>query len=142
MAMGDQIRISVRDLVEFIFREGDIDTRSGGAPEEAMLEGARMHRKIQRQAGADYMAEVPLSILYSTGKVDVLLEGRADGVFLSDPETVRRQAAAAYTKDAHDKDADEGAPTEKLQNAKSAEKQRDAKQAEIDEMEFLLMGGA
>ena len=95
MAMGDQIRISVRDLVEFIFREGDIDTRSGGAPEEAMLEGARMHRKIQRQAGADYMAEVPLSILYSTGKVDVLLEGRADGVFLSDPETVRRQAAAA-----------------------------------------------
>ena len=130
MAMGDQIRISVRDLVEFIFREGDIDTRSGGAPEEAMLEGARMHRKIQRQAGADYMAEVPLSILYSTGKVDVLLEGRADGVFLSDPETVRRQAAAAYTKDAHDKDADEGAPTEKLQNAKSAEKQRDAKQAE------------
>ena len=62
--MGKEIKISVRDLVEFVLRSGDLDERSAGAPEEAMLEGARMHRKLQREAGPDYMAEVPLSICY------------------------------------------------------------------------------
>ena len=62
--MGKIIRISVRDLVEFIMRAGDLDERYAGAPEEAMLEGARMHRKLQREAGPDYTAEVPLSIYY------------------------------------------------------------------------------
>ena len=40
------IRISVRNLVEFIFRSGDIDNRIGkGAQKEAMQQGSRMHRK-------------------------------------------------------------------------------------------------
>ena len=62
--MGKIIRISVRDLVEFLMRAGDLDERYAGAPEDAMLEGARMHRKLQREAGPDYTAEVPLSIYY------------------------------------------------------------------------------
>jgi len=45
-------------------RAGDLDERSAGASEEAMLEGARMHRKLQREAGPDYTAEVPLAIYY------------------------------------------------------------------------------
>ena len=84
--MDNAIRTSVRDLVEFIYREGDIDTRIGGASEDAMLEGARIHRKIQGEAGAEYMSEVPLSILYASKEVEVLLEGRADGVFWLDDE--------------------------------------------------------
>ena len=91
--MGKEIRISVRDLVEFVLRAGDLDERSAGAPEDAMLEGARMHRKLQREAGPDYMAEVPLSVYYplpdsgEDGDAFVLVEGRADGIFLGcDPE--------------------------------------------------------
>ena len=83
--MGKNIRISVRDLVEFIMRAGDLDERYAGAPEEAMLEGARMHRKLQKEEGPDYMAEVPLSIEYPIALAEyeacVLVEGRADGVF-------------------------------------------------------------
>ena len=83
--MGKNIRISVRDLVEFIMRAGDLDERYAGAPEDAMLEGARMHRKLQREAGPDYTAEVPLSIYYPVALMEddayVLVEGRADGVF-------------------------------------------------------------
>ena len=60
--MGKEMRISVRDLVEFVMRAGDLDERSAGAPEDVMLEGARMHRKLQREEGPDYMAEVPLSV--------------------------------------------------------------------------------
>ena len=87
--MDEMIRISVRDLVEFVMRSGDLDERAAGASEEAMLEGARMHRKLQREEGPEYMAEVPLSISYPIGpdEAEVLLEGRADGIFLGcDPE--------------------------------------------------------
>ena len=57
------IKISVRSLVEFILREGDIDNRKkAGKDTEAMQAGSRIHRKIQRQMGAGYRAEVPLKI--------------------------------------------------------------------------------
>ena len=109
--MDKEIRISVRDLVEFIYREGDIDTRSGGVREEAMLEGARMHRKIQKQAGADYMAEVPLSLVYSTGRIGLRLEGRADGIFRSDTsaEYPVEKLAEDFAKHPADVSAEESA---------------------------------
>lgn len=57
----EQIRISVRNLVEFILQSGDIDNRYGSMPDkEAMQIGSRLHRKIQGQMGAAYRAEVPL----------------------------------------------------------------------------------
>ena len=46
----EQIRISVRNLVEFILRKGDIDNRiSKTADKEAMQLGSKIHRKIQRE---------------------------------------------------------------------------------------------
>ena len=46
------IRLSVRNLVEFILKEGDIDNRiSGTLDKDAMLMGGRLHRKIQRMMG-------------------------------------------------------------------------------------------
>ena len=67
--MSETVKISVRNLVEFILREGDIDQRrTAGADKEQMQLGARIHRKIQRQMGSDYHAEVPL-------KMEVLCEG-------------------------------------------------------------------
>ncbi len=44
-----KVRISVRNLVEFILRSGDLDNSSGSSGDkEAMLKGGRLHRKIQR----------------------------------------------------------------------------------------------
>ena len=73
------IRISVRNLVEFILRSGDLDNRRGGrADREAMLAGGRLHRKIQRQMGASYQAEVALKLLVPMGDFDCQVEiGRA-----------------------------------------------------------------
>ena len=43
----NRIRISVRNLVEFLLRSGDIDNRRRGKKEtEAMAAGARLHRKL------------------------------------------------------------------------------------------------
>ena len=56
-----EIRISVRNLVEFILRSGDLDNSSGGFGErDAMQAGTRVHQQIQKKRGADYRAEVPL----------------------------------------------------------------------------------
>ena len=75
------IRISVRNLVEFILREGDIDNRKAGLPDkEAMQLGGRIHRKIQRQMGSDYHAEVPLKITVPCEGFAIQIEGRADGI--------------------------------------------------------------
>ncbi len=81
MEQKETIRISVRNLVEFILREGDIDNRYGKmAPPQAMQEGSRIHRKIQKRMGADYHAEVPLKIAVEQERYVLVVEGRADGI--------------------------------------------------------------
>ncbi len=81
------IRISVRNLVEFIMREGDIDNRQGkGSSAEAMQEGSRMHRKIQRRMGSNYHAEVPLKFLVEEENYTLAIEGRADGIMIDNWE--------------------------------------------------------
>ncbi len=75
------IKISVRSLVEFIMRSGDLDNRkSVSADKDAMQKGSRLHRKIQKKMGASYRAEVSLSFEKEYEDFKILLEGRADGI--------------------------------------------------------------
>lgn len=75
-----ELHISVRNLVEFIFRAGDIDNRAGKlASAEAMMEGSRIHRKIQKSMDTSYQAEVPLKIEWKANDYVLVVEGRADG---------------------------------------------------------------
>ena len=75
-----EIRISVRSLVEFVLREGDIDNRHHVSPDNAMQEGSKIHRMIQRQMGADYKAEVSLKYTLQAIGYTLIVEGRADGI--------------------------------------------------------------
>lgn len=81
------IRISVRNLVEFILRNGDIDNRIAGADKEAMQLGAKIHRKIQRQMGSDYRAEVSLKCVKEYETFQIGIEGRADGIIENETMT-------------------------------------------------------
>lgn len=84
-----KIKISVRNLVEFILRSGDIDNRgAGGMQTEAMQRGSRIHRKLQKKAGPLYHAEVPLKMEFVEETYTIVLEGRADGIFESDTGVV------------------------------------------------------
>lgn len=74
------VQISVRTLVEFILREGDIDNRRAHDPAAAMAEGSRLHRKIQQAQGSNYHAEVPLDYVYAEDEITVYIDGRADGI--------------------------------------------------------------
>ncbi|MEG0813576.1 MAG: ATP-dependent DNA helicase [Clostridium sp.] len=78
---GKTIRVSVRNLVEFVLRSGDIDNRhTSGSQQEAMQAGSRLHRKIQKSMGADYRAEVSLNYRIEEAGFEFLIEGRADGI--------------------------------------------------------------
>ncbi len=76
----EQIRISVRQLVEFILRSGDIDNRHHVSSESAMQEGSRIHRMIQKRMSSEYQAEVSLKYTHETLNYYLSVEGRADGV--------------------------------------------------------------
>ena len=81
--MMTEIRISVRALVEFIMRSGDIDRRrrAAGGP-EVMLEGANIHRAIQRRMGKNYHAEVYMSATVERSDCIITVDGRADGLII------------------------------------------------------------
>lgn len=76
-------RISVRDLVEFLLRSGDLDRRqsSGRRDAQAMQAGSRIHRKLQKQMGSGYQAEVTLKYQILLEDIPVSVEGRADGIW-------------------------------------------------------------
>ncbi len=77
------IKISVRNLVEFILREGNLDNRTTRTTTaQAMLEGTRMHRKIQKRMGENYHAEVPLKLVLEERDYRIVIEGRADGIII------------------------------------------------------------
>ena len=75
-----RIEISVRQLVEFILRSGSIDNRIHQAPADAMQEGGRIHRMIQKSMGPDYHAEVPLEYIHEADGYELVISGRADGI--------------------------------------------------------------
>ncbi len=84
----EKLHISVRNLVEFIFREGDIDNRGSRLQSaDAMMEGTRIHKKIQSAMGASYQAEVPLKIIETEELYELTIDGRADGLFSEDGVT-------------------------------------------------------
>lgn len=75
------IKISVRNLVEFMLRSGDIDDSSSHRDQTlAMREGARIHKKIQKSMGASYRSEYPLKFKVTYDDYDLIIEGRADGI--------------------------------------------------------------
>ncbi len=93
-----QMKISVRGLVEFIFRSGDIASGEGSFSKEAMAEGSRIHRKLQGKMGLNYNAEV--SLKYDVIKPDFVLtiEGRADGIITEDKSVTIDEIKGVYKK--------------------------------------------
>lgn len=75
-----KFNISVRGLVEFVYRYGDLDLRFQG--KSKMAEGIKVHQKIQKSQGVDYKAEVHMqtNVILEDDGIELLINGRADGV--------------------------------------------------------------
>ena len=91
------IKISVRSLVEFILRKGDLDNRRSAAfDREAMLKGGKIHRKIQKQMKASYRPEVSLKWEQEYEDFIILVEGRADGIIEEEDRTAIDEIKGVY----------------------------------------------
>ncbi len=87
MELKQKIKVSVRNLVEFILRSGDIDSGFVGSSNNRALEGTRIHKKIQSTSGENYDSEVILKYDMEYDDYILSLEGRADGI-IKDNDTV------------------------------------------------------
>ncbi len=101
-----KVTISVRNLVEFILNAGDIDNRYGRRDSmEAMQQGSKLHRKIQKSMGSGYQAEVMLRIavekLQEGEWYEINVEGRADGIFQEEDLPVIDEIKGVYMELAH-----------------------------------------
>lgn len=81
-----RIRTSVRNLVEFVLRQGDLQTGFQG-PGRAVA-GTWGHQQVQRSRSAGYETEV--SIRHMVEQADLRLEifGRIDGIFVEESPPV------------------------------------------------------
>lgn len=101
MEKEKQIKVSVRNLVEFIMRSGSIDTSQSGISDPSLMaQGTKIHKKIQNSMGINYSSEVTLChtsiIEYEGEEFEICVDGRADGIIKPD-ESV--SASKSYLKD-------------------------------------------
>ena len=79
--MEKLISLSVHNLVDFLFRKGDIDERIFNT--STMSEGTRLHAYYQSKQKRDYLAEYYLLEEFKVGEYTFRIDGRADGVILN-----------------------------------------------------------
>lgn len=85
--MENTIKLSVRNLVEFIMRSGDIDNSFTSMNKRA-VEGTLAHGKVQKSYGKGYRSEVKLKHEINYDEYTIQLEGRADGIFESSDQVI------------------------------------------------------
>ncbi len=74
-------KISVREVVDFILRSGDITTVS--LSDKRMVDGTRAHQRFQREQDETYDAEVPIHYSFERDDITFMITGRIDGVIPS-----------------------------------------------------------
>jgi DNA excision repair protein ERCC-2 len=75
------LSVSVRDLVVFVLRSGNLGDGGGGfASPKRALEGTRGHQRLQKSRPAGYQSEVPVSWKLETAQFHFELRGRIDGL--------------------------------------------------------------
>lgn len=72
------IRLSVRELVEYVLRSGSIDSTFRGS--QAMQEGIKVHQMVQSEGGENYEKEVSLKGEIEYKDFIFKIEGRCDGL--------------------------------------------------------------
>lgn len=94
--MKKTIKISVRNLIEFVLRSGDIDNSFMST--SRALEGTLAHQKVQKSYGQEYSPEVTLKHSFSYNDYNLEIEGRADGIFML-PDEIIVDEIKSTTKD-------------------------------------------
>jgi DNA excision repair protein ERCC-2 len=101
LALKRQLQVSVRDLVEYTLRSGDLvlDFSFSGGQARA-IDGIRAHQKIQAARPKEYQPEVTVSFQAETHDFTVFISGRIDGVYrYTDPDRAIIDEIKTTTRD-------------------------------------------
>jgi DNA excision repair protein ERCC-2 len=80
--MPDTVALSVRALVEYVFRSGSLD--SGFRTMSTLAEGTKAHQKIQKQYSELDQKEVYLNTEIPHGDLLFVVDGRCDGLLIAE----------------------------------------------------------
>ncbi|WP_173918428.1 helicase C-terminal domain-containing protein [Halobacillus sp. Marseille-Q1614] len=84
--MGEEIKISVRELMEYVYKGGSIDNRFRTST--SLTEGTAIHQAVQKEYLTDDKKEVPLRLEYEAGELKIVVHGRCDGLLQTDDGVV------------------------------------------------------
>ncbi|MEK3854800.1 ATP-dependent DNA helicase [Cytobacillus sp. FSL H8-0458] len=84
--MDNKIKISVRSLVEYVYKSGSIET--GFRSAVSLSEGTRIHQRIQKLYGEEDQKEVYLQTALTVNNLDFQIEGRCDGLIIKNGELI------------------------------------------------------
>ena len=102
------IKESVRNLVEFCLKKGDIDNRFSGSARA--LEGTKAHQKLQadnEKKYENYQKEVYLNQKFEMDKCIINIEGRADGIIIEENRIIIEEIKSTYKNFAYIDDSNE-----------------------------------
>jgi DNA excision repair protein ERCC-2 len=80
--------ISVRDLVEFVLRQGDLGGEREFVGSDRALAGIRGHQKIQRSRPTGYLTELPVEYRVETEDFTLQIRGRIDGLLIASEQVL------------------------------------------------------
>jgi DNA excision repair protein ERCC-2 len=80
--------ISVRDLVEFVLRQGDLGGEREFVGSDRALVGIRGHQKIQRSRPTGYLTELPVEYRVETEEFTLQIRGRIDGLLITSQQVL------------------------------------------------------
>lgn len=84
--MSNEVYISVRTLVEYVFQSGSIDARFRS--QSTMVDGTRIHQKIQKTYGEGDQKEVYLRKQIPGEELVFVIDGRCDGLLQREDEII------------------------------------------------------
>lgn len=93
--MNNNIKLSVRELVEFVYMGGDLNFK-GISPDRA-LEGIMAHKILQSEMGSNYQKEFLLKYEFEYNHISFYIEGRADGIITDENLITIDEIKSTYT---------------------------------------------
>ncbi len=91
----ENIKLSVRELVEFVYKSGDINVKNLNL--DRAMEGIKAHKILQNQMGDNYRKEFYLKNEFILNGITFFVEGRADGILIEDDEITIDEIKSTYT---------------------------------------------
>jgi DNA excision repair protein ERCC-2 len=80
--------ISVRDLVEFVLRQGDLGGKREFVGSDRARAGIRGHQKIQRSRPTGYLTELPVEYRVEADEFTLQIRGRIDGLLITSQQVL------------------------------------------------------